>query len=152
MREADSRIMLSDGVCYEHVEDADLHHQVRELLGLLGESLFSFSFGSLWSQGKVSWGWKSHFAFSATDTGFRHCQTVSVSTAFILQHNLGLCTPGLRNSHSCLYSWLLAGGDMFFLLCSLASFGQHRVFISVKTFLGRGMNQYIFFLISVFSF
>lgn len=88
MREADCRIMLSDGVCYEHVEDADLHHQVRELLGLLGESLFSFSFGSLWSQGKVSWGCKSHFAFSATDTGFRHRQTV-----LPLQHS----QPGLMH-------------------------------------------------------
>lgn len=47
MREADCSIMLSDGVCYEHVDDADLHHQVRELLGLLGESLFSFSWPSM---------------------------------------------------------------------------------------------------------
>lgn len=140
MREADCSIMLSDGVCYEHVDDADLHHQVRELLGLLGESLFSFSFGSLWSQGKVSWGCKCQFAFSAMDTGFRHRQTICLCSI----HDLGLCTPSLRDSHSCLYSWLLSGGDVLCLcclLCSLASFGQQRVFISVKTFLRRGMKQ-----------
>lgn len=149
MWEADCRIMLSDGVCYEHVEDADLHHQVRELLGLSGESLFSFSFGSLWSQGKVNWGCKSHFAFSAMDIGFRHRQTVSVSTTFTTWAYAPLAsttptpasTPGSCQAVICPFFcalWLrLTNIESLFLL---------------RLFWGEEWTNDFFFLISVFSF